>query len=415
MSAETTTLPPVAPSRHAITFILVTVVLDMIGFGIIIPVLPQLIETVGKVSLSEAAIIGGWMAAGYSLAQFLFGPLMGNLSDRFGRRPLLLLAIFGLGADFLLQAVAPNLTWLFVGRILSGLCGASWIIANAYVADVTAPEDRAKAFGIMGAAFGVGFIIGPAIGGLLGTLGPRVPFYVAAAMSALNFAYGCFVLPESLPAEKRRRFELWRANPFGAFRVFRTYAGVLPMCAVLFAFFFFTSVYPAIWPFWGIAKFGWSLVTVGLTLAFFGVIMAGFQGGLTGPVVKRFGEFRVVLIGLVCAMIAATGYGLVGSLTAVVVLMFVHGPEGFVHPLLTSILSKRVPENAQGELQGGLSAIINVAMLLGTMFSAQVFGYFMSEAAPFRSPDVAYFVAGGGLALTLAMFLWLVGHDGEKT
>jgi MFS transporter, DHA1 family, tetracycline resistance protein len=406
---------PVAPSRHAVTFILVTVVLDMIGFGIIIPVLPQLIETVGKVSLAEAAIIGGWMAAGYSIAQFLFAPLMGNLSDRFGRRPLLLLAIFGLGADFLLQALAPNLVWLFVGRLLSGLCGASWVIANAYIADVTAPEDRAKAFGIMGAAFGVGFVIGPAIGGLLGTFGPRVPFYAAAAISGLNLAYGYFVLPESLAPENRRPFEWWRANPFGAFRVFRAYSGVLPMCAVMFCFFFFTSVYPAIWPFWGIANFGWSPATVGLTLAFFGIVMAGFQGGLTGPMVKRFGEFQVVLIGLVCAVIAATGYGLAGSLGVVVVLMFIHGPEGFVHPLLTSIMSKRVPENAQGELQGGISAVTNIAMLLGTVFSAQVFGYFMSDAAPFQSPNVAYYVAGGGLALTLLLFLWLVGHDGEKT
>ena len=405
--------PP--PSRHAVTFILITVLLDMIGFGIIIPVLPALIEDVGKVSLSEAAVIGGWMAGAYSIAQFLFGPLMGNLSDRFGRRPLLLLAIFGLGADFLLQALAPDLGWLFVGRLLAGVCGASWVIANAYIADVTVPEERAKAFGLMGAAFGVGFVIGPAIGGLLGQLGPRVPFYVAAAISIVNFIYGWYVLPESLPPEKRRAFEWRRANPFGAFKVFQSYSGVLPMCAVLFSFFFFSSVYPAIWPFWGIAKFGWSEAMVGLSLAFFGLVMAGFQGGLTGPAVKYLGEYRVVLVGLICATIAATGYGLVGSVWMVVVLMFVHGPEGFVHPMLIAIMSKRVPEDAQGELQGGLSALTNVAMLLGTVFSAQVFGYFMSDVAPFKSPDVAYYVAGAGLGFTVMLFLRLIGHDGEKT
>lgn len=402
-------------NRHAMTFIMITVLLDMIGFGIIIPVLPQLIETVGQMSLSQAAIVGGWMAGAYSVAQFLFGPLMGNLSDRFGRRPLLLLAIFGLGADFLLQALAPSVPWLFAGRILAGLCGASWVIANAYIADVTAPEDRAKAFGLLGAAFGVGFVIGPAIGGLLGQFGPRVPFFVAAAISGLNLIYGYFVLPESLPAEKRRAFEWWRANPFGALKVFRNYSGVLPMCAVIFCFFFFSSVYPAIWPFWGIAKFGWSEAAVGLSLAFFGIVMAAFQGGLTGPAVKYMGEFRVVLVGLVCSTIAATGYGLAGSVWAVVVLMFIHGPEGFIHPLLTGIMSKRVPENAQGELQGGISAITNISMLLGTVFSAQIFGYFMSDSAPFKSPDVAFYVAGAGLALTLGLFLWLVGHDGEKT
>ena len=403
------------PSKHAVTFILITVFLDMIGFGIIIPVLPRLIEEVGQVSLGEAAVIGGWMAGAYSAAQFLLGPLLGNLSDRLGRRPLLLLAIFGLGADFLLQAFAPTLEWLFVGRLLAGVCGASWVIANAYIADVTAPEDRAKAFGMIGAACGLGFVIGPAMGGLLGQFGPRVPFYVAAGISALNLAYGWFVLPESLPVSKRRAFEWRRANPFGAFAVFKSYAGVLPMCAVMFSFFFFSSVYPAIWPFWGIAQFGWSEAMVGLTLAFFGVVMALFQGVATGPAVKYFGEFRVVLIGLVCGTIAAFGYGATGSVTVVFIMMFIHGPEGFVHPILTSIMSKRVPENAQGELQGGISAITNIAMLAGTVFSAQVFGFFMAPGAGFQSPGAAFYVAAGGLAMTVGLFIWLVGHDGEKT
>ncbi|MGQ0610272.1 MAG: MFS transporter [Paracoccaceae bacterium] len=312
-------LSPSAPaasapaSRHAVTFILITVFLDMIGFGIIIPVLPKLIQSVGEVSLGQAAVIGGWMAAAYSIAQFFFAPLMGNLSDRFGRRPLLLLAILGLGLDFLLHALAPTLAWLFVGRLLAGLCGASWIIANAFIADVTAPEERAKAYGMMGAAFGMGFVIGPAVGGLLGEFGPRVPFYAAAGISMLNLIYGYFVLPESLPADKRRPFELRRANPFGAFAIFRSYSGVIPMCVVMFSFFFFSSVYPAIWPFWAFARFGWSEAMVGLTLAIFGVIMAAFQGLGTGPAVKWLGEFRVVLLGLVCATIAATGYGLAGG------------------------------------------------------------------------------------------------------
>lgn len=400
-------------SRHAYGFVLLTVLLDMVGFGIIIPVMPKLIEDVGHVDLSEAARIGGWMAAAYSVAQFLFGPLMGNLSDRFGRRPLLLLAIFGLGVDFLAQALAPNLGWLFFGRVLAGVCGASWVIANAYIADITAPEERGRAFGMMGAAFGLGFVIGPAIGGLLGEFGPRVPFYVAAAVSGVNLLYGLIVLPETLARDKRRPFEWARANPFGAFRVFRQYHGVLPMCLVLALFFFFTSIYPAIWPFWSKARFGWSEAMVGLTLALFGLVMAGFQGGLSGRFVAWFGERRSVAIGLATAGLAALGYGFVGSLTMVVLLMFVHGPEGFVHPMLTALMSKRVPENAQGELQGGLSALMNVAMLSGTVFFAQLFGYFLSPAAPFQSPNVAYFVAAGGMALALALFLWLIGPDPE--
>ena len=403
-----------APSRNAMIFVMITVFLDMVAFGIVIPVFPALITSVGHVSMGEAAKIGGWMAAGYSIAQFLFGPLLGNLSDRFGRRPLLLLAIFGLAFDFLLQAVAPTLGWFFLGRVIAGLCGASWIIANAYVADVTPPDERGRAFGIMGAAFGLGFVIGPAIGGILGEFGPRVPFYVAAAVGAMNFLYGLFVLPESLRPENRRAFEWRRANPFGAFRVFRTYNGVVPMLAVMGGFFFFTSVYPAIWPFWGMENFGWSPGMVGGTLAIFGVIMAAFQGGLSGPMVKWFGEARTVMIGLICSAIAAAGYGVVGSLWAVVALMLVHGPEGFIHPMLTALMSQRVPEDAQGELQGGLSALMNIAMLLGTVFFTQVFGYFLSPASPWQSPNVAFHLAAAGLVLTLGLFLWLIGHDGRK-
>ncbi|WP_374642195.1 TCR/Tet family MFS transporter [Tabrizicola sp.] len=399
--------PPAPVSRHAVSFVLITVFLDMVGFGLIMPVLPKLIEDVGHVTIDRAAIIGGWMFAAFSLAQFVFAPLMGNLADRFGRRPLLLLAIFGLGLDFILMALAPTLEWLFAGRIIAGICGSSWIIASAYIADVTAPDDRARAFGMMGAAFGVGFVIGPAIGGLLGELGPRVPFWVAAGISLLNFAYGWFVLPESLAVASRRRFELWRANPFGAFRVFATYRGVLPMVMVLGLFFFSTSVYPAIWTFWGIAKFGWSEAMVGGTLAIFGLIAGAFQGFLTGPATARFGEWRVALFGLVCATLVVLGYGFVGSLGAVIALMILHGPEGFVHPLLTSLLTRRVPEDAQGELQGGISAVTNLAMLFGTVFFAWIFGHFWAEARVWRSTDVAYWVAAGFLALTTLLFLML--------
>ena len=406
--------PPVAVSRHAVSFVLLTVLMDMIGFGLIIPVLPALIKDVGQVSLADAALIGGWMFFAFSVAQFAFSPLMGNLSDRFGRRPLLLLAVAGLGLDYLLQAFAPTLLWLFVGRAIAGICGSSWMIANAYLTDITPPEGRAKAFGMMGAAFGLGFVLGPALGGLLGSYGPRVPFFVAAAVSGLNLIYGWFVLPETLPPEKRRAFEWRRANPFGAFKVFSRYHGVLPMCAVLFVFFFSTAVYPAIWPFWGIAKFGWSEAMVGLSLAVFGVVMAVFQGGLTGPAVARFGEHRVVLIGLIASAIAAAGYGLAGSLGVVVVLMVVHGPEGFVHPMLTAMMTRDVPDDAQGELQGGISAVMNVAMLAGTVFFSQIFGYFMQPDAPFQSPNVAYYLAAGGLGLSLVLFLMFVKPDRAK-
>ncbi|MEI6097171.1 MAG: TCR/Tet family MFS transporter [Alphaproteobacteria bacterium] len=396
------------PSRHAVTFVLITVFLDMVGFGIVIPVLPRLIEVVGGMTLAEASIIGGWMFFAYSAGQFFFGPLLGNLSDRFGRRPLLLLAILGLGLDYLLQAVAPNLTWLFVGRLISGVCGASWLIANAFIADVVAPENRARYYGLMGAAFGLGFVLGPAIGGLLGQYGPRVPFYVAAAISGINLIYGWFVLPETLSPANRRPFELARANPFGAFKVFRSYHGVVPLCMVLFTFFFFASAYQAIWPYWGMAKFGWSAAVVGLTLAIFGIITAAAQGGLTGPMVKRFGEYRVALFGLIFSAIGALGYGLADSLTVVIIMMVIHAPEGFVMPMLQAMMTRSVPENAQGELQGGISAVMNVAALGGTVFFSQIFGFFLSDAAPFQSPSVGFFVAAAGLVATLGLFMLLI-------
>jgi DHA1 family tetracycline resistance protein-like MFS transporter len=404
----TISAPPPAKSKSAITFIFITVVLDMIGFGIIIPVLPQLIETVGQMSLAEAAKMSAWMFAAYAVATFVAGPLMGNLSDRFGRRPLLLIAVAGLGFDYLVHALAPTLGWLFVGRILAGLCGASWVIANAYITDVTEPSERSKYFGMLGAAFGLGFILGPAIGGLLGEFGPRVPFYAAAAISVLNFAFGYFVLPESLPPEKRRAFEWRRANPFAVFGVFATYKGVLPLVAVLALFFFATSVYQAIWTFWGIAKFEWSPAMVGLSLAAFGIVTAVFQGALSGVGAKMFGEARLALIGLGLGAVVLVAYGLVSAPWMVFALMVVHGPEGFVHPMITAILTRLAPEDAQGELQGGLSGITSLAMLFGTVFFGQVFGYFMSGTAPITSPDVVFWVAGGVVAAAALLFMFVM-------
>ena len=394
-----------ARRRSAITFIFITVLLDMVGFGLIMPVLPALISDVGTFSLSDAAIIGGTMFAAFSLAQFLFGPVMGNLSDAYGRRPLLLLAVAGLAFDYVFSALAPSIGWLFAGRIIAGVCGASYVIANAFIADITKADDRAKAFGLMGAAFGFGFVIGPAIGGLLGTFGPRVPFWVAAAISALNFAFGYFILPETLPPEKRRRFDWRRANPFGAFRVFSTYPTVLPLVVVLTLFFFVSSVYPAIWPFWGIARFGWSPAIIGATLAAFGVIAAVTQGVLSGPLVKRFGEHRVALVGLIFAAVAALGYGLAWNLPVVLILLVIHAPEGLVHPMLIALMSKAVPDDAQGELQGGIASASNLAMLVGTIFFTQVFSAFTAGGAPPPFAGYAFVVAAGLMALVLALYV----------
>ena len=239
----------------------------------------------------------------------------------------------------------------------------------------------------------------------MGEFGPRVPFYVAAAISGANFVFGYFVLPETLPPEKRRRFDWRRANPFGTFKVFQSYTGVLPLIGVLFVFFFASSVYPAIWPFWGMAKFGWSTATVGLTLAAFGIIAAITQGVLAGPLVKRFGEHKVALFGLIFAVIAAIGYGWAPGLLVVLVMLVIHAPEGLVHPMLIALMSRAVPDDAQGELQGGISSVMNVAMLAGTVFFSQVFGYFMQADAPVISPSIGFYFAAALLAMALAMFV----------
>lgn len=395
------------PGKFAVIFVFITVFIDMVGFGLVMPVLPRLIEEVSGSDLAGASIWGGWLFFAYGGMQFLFGPAIGNLSDAVGRRPVLLISVFGLAIDYLLTGFAPNMLWLFVGRIFAGICGASYTTANAYLADITKPEDRARVFGLMGAAFGLGFVIGPAIGGLLGEFGPRVPFFVAAGLSILNFIYGWFVLPETLAPENRRAFSLARSNPVGALKVFANYRGVVPLSAVMFLYFLATSVYPAIWAFWGIAAFGWSEATVGLSLAAFGLVTAVVQGGLTGPVVKWLGERNAAVFGLVMAVVALIGYGLAPGLTVVLVLIVIHAPEGFVHPALTAMMSHEAPEDAQGEIQGGIASLQSIGMLMGTLLFAQVFGWFMQPNAIIVSPSVAYFLAAIILAGTLAYFLML--------
>lgn len=397
-------MKPRAPGPHAITFVFITVLIDMIGIGLIMPVLPKIIETVSGEDLASATLLGGWLYFAYGGMQFLFGPTLGNLSDAYGRRPVLLLSVFGMAIDYLLTAFAPTMLWLFIGRIVAGLCGASYTTASAYLADVTSPENRAKAFGMIGAAFGIGFVIGPAIGGLLGEFGPRVPFFVAAGLSFLNFLYGWLVLPETLPPEKRRPFELARANPLGTLKVFANYPSVLPLCLVFFLYFFASAVYPAIWPFWAIARFAWSEAIVGLTLAAFGLVSAIFAGALTGPIVKRYGEWRVALIGLIVAAFAAAGYGFSTGLAFVMILVVFHGPEGFVHPAVTALMSKEAPPDAQGELQGGIASIQSIAMLLGSVMFAQVFGYFSGPSSPYPSTSVAFFLAAALMALATLLF-----------
>lgn len=402
------------PSRFALAFVFITVLLDMVGFGLIIPVQPALIKEVGHLEIGAASIIAGWMFFAFSATQFLFGPALGSLSDAYGRRPLLLLAVFGLGIDYLITALAPTIAWLFVGRTFAGLCGASYVIANAYIADITAPENRAKAFGMMGAAFGLGFVIGPAIGGLLGAFGPRIPFYVAAGVSALNLVFGWFALPETLAKDQRRAFDAARANPVSTFKIFASYRNILPLSLLMAIYFFASSVYPAGWAFWGNAKYGWQPQTIGLTLACFGIVMAFVQGLLTGPAVKLMGERGAAMLGLVMAIISTIGFANSPSLGFVLFFLILHSPEGFVHPMLTALMSKEVPGDAQGELQGGISSIMSLSMLFGTVFFTQVFGYFLKPGAVVSSPDVIFYIASTLFVATLLLFLVIYRPNSSK-
>lgn len=401
---DTPLLPPSA-ARRATAFALVVVFIDVIGFGLLIPVIPRLIEEVGHVGLDGAARIGGWLFAVYSLAQFIFAPLAGALSDRFGRRPLLLIAIAGLAVDYTVQALAPTLFWLFAARLMSGVCGSSHVIASACIADVSSPDQRAKSFGWMSAMFGLGFVLGPAIGGFLGEFGTRVPFWCAAVLCGVNLLFGLIGLPETLPRDKRRAFAWREANPLGVLVVFARFTGVLPLAAVMALFLFGTSIYAAIWPFWGMAKYDWSGTTIGLTLAASGLTVALMQAFATGPAVARWGERKMAMLGLAVAAATCVGFGLAPTTGVVVILLIVNAVEGLAHPMLTALMSKAVPEDTQGALQGGLSALLSLAMLFGSLFYTQVFGFFLSEASPIRSPDIAFFIAAVLMVLALVLLV----------
>ncbi len=392
-----------AGRRNATVFALVVAFLDSVGAGLVIPVVPLLIEEVGNMGLGDAARVGGVLFAVYSLALFLFAPLLGALSDRFGRRPLLLLAVAGLAVDYVLQAWAPSLGWLFVGRLIAGLCGASIVIANACLADVSTRETRARAFGFMSAAFGLGFVFGPAIGGALSEFGTRVPFWAAAILAGLNFLFGLVLLPETMTSGARRAFRWRDANPLRVFLAFFKLPGVLPYAGVLALYFLGLAVYVGVWPFWGFAKFDWSGTVVGLTLATAGLAMALLQGFGTGPAVARWGEHRLALVGLAVAALSCVGFGLLSSTALVFLLLLVHGIEGFALPSVAALMSKGLTEDTQGTLQGGIAAIQSLSGLIGTVLFTQIFSFFTSPAAPVRSPDIVFFVAGAVYAAAFAL------------
>ncbi|MGB5949658.1 MAG: TCR/Tet family MFS transporter [Parvibaculum sp.] len=393
---------------RAMAFIFVTVLIETIGFGIILPVLPQLIVELTDSDISTASLYGGWLAVVYAGMQFFCAPIMGNLSDRFGRRPVLLLSLAAFSIDYALMGLAPTLGWLFLGRLVAGITGASYTPAYAYVADVSPPERKAQNFGLIGAAFGLGFIIGPIIGGLLGDFGVRMPFFAAAGLALVNVVYGYFVLPETLPKSTRRDFSWARAHPLGALMALRRYPVVLGMAGVLFLHYLAHNSLPAVWSFYGAEKFDWSPREIGYSLGAVGLMMAIVQGGLIGKIVPRLGERRAAYIGLAFSGIAFLGYAFAPYAWVVYFFMVPSALSGIAYPSLQGIMTGQVPANAQGELQGGLASISSITAIVSPFVMTQLFGYFTSPAAPVHFPGAAYFVAGILEFAAVAMLLRVI-------
>ena len=384
----------------ALLFIFVLVLVDSIGFGIILPVLPRLIMQLAGVGIDRAARYGGWLSFVYALMQFFCAPVLGNLSDRFGRRPVLLFSVLALGIDYLIMGFAPVISWLFLGRMIAGIAGASFTPAYAYVADITPVERRAQNFGLMSAAFGIGFILGPAIGGLLGTFGARAPFFTAGIIALANATLGYFALPESLPPGKRRAFHWVRANPLGTLKQMRHYPAVLMTLGALFLWQLAHQVLPGTWAFYTISKFHWSSAQVGYSLAFVGLLMALSQGVLTRVLIPWIGGMRrAALGGMLAALLAYTGYAFASQGW----MMYVVGLTTFLfaltYPSMNALASEQIPSNAQGELQGAVASLGSLSAIIGPPLMTQIFSRFSDPTGALYFPGAAFLAAA---VLTIA-------------
>jgi DHA1 family tetracycline resistance protein-like MFS transporter len=398
------------PRRAAVAFIFVTLLLDSLALGVSVPVLPKLVLRFESGNSADAATVFGLFGTAFSAMQFLFAPVLGALSDRLGRRPVILLALFGLGLDYVVMALAPSLGWLFAGRLLSGACAANFSTASAYIADVTPPEERAKSFGMLGAAFGVGFVIGPALGGVLGDIDLRLPFWVAAALTLANAAYGFWVLPESLPPERRSRFDWRQANPIGALRLVARYRHVLGLVAVLFLYRVAHDVQPSMWVLYTDYRYHWGARTVGLMLALMGVLGAITSATLVGPIVRTLGERKALVFGLLCGTTGFAIYGLAPtSLLFTAGIPFVAG--WFVSgPAAQTLLTSRVDPSEQGRLQGAIASVQGVASVIAPGLFTGLFA--AAIARPGAELPGAPFLLAAALLLASAAVAWRATRSG---
>lgn len=377
----------------AIGFIFVTLLIDVIGFGIIIPVFPKLVSEMIHGSMSDASLYAGWMMFAFSFMQFMFSPILGNLSDQFGRRPVLLFSLFGFGIDYIFLAFAPSIAWLFVGRIIAGITGASFTTAAAYIADISTPEKRAQNFGMIGAAFGLGFIIGPVIGGLLGQFGSRVPFIAAAVLTLINWLYGYFVLPESLSVEHRRKFDWKRANPIGALMHLKKYPVIIGLVESLVLIYIASHAVQSNWAFFTIEKFQWNEAWVGYSLGFAGLMIGIVQGGLIRFINPKIGDRNSVYLGLSLYAVGFLLFAFASQGWMMFAILVPYCLGGIAGPALQGIMSGQVPPNEQGELQGALTGLISVTSIIGPPLMTNLFSFFTGNSTPFYFPGAPFFMA----------------------
>lgn len=380
-------------AARTIPFIVATIFMDAVGFGIIMPVLPQLVMEIGRIDLPHAIEVGAWIGLVMAVATFLASPVLGNLSDHFGRRRVLLLALGGLAVDYALLTIVETLPWLFIARALSGVFGGSYAAAQAAIADITAPQERARNFGFVGAAFGVGFVAGPVIGGFLGEISPRAPFVAAAILAAANMLYGYFIFPETLPPERRRSFDWRRANPLGAWKTMRALPGMDGVAGVLVLWQIASLVYPMTWSFYCIAQLGWTPGMIGASLAAVGVMIALGQVFVVGPAVARFGERDAATLGILVAVAVYIGYAFTTSTWGAFLLLIPIAVQAPVQPSLMAMMSRRATAETQGEVQGISAMAMGLGQLFAPLLLTGTMAYFTADGAPVHFPGAAFVVA----------------------
>ena len=398
-------------NQAALGFIFITMLIDVIGWGIIIPVIPGLIEELIQGEISEAAKVGGWITFAYAITQFIFAPLIGNLSDQFGRRPIILISLLGFTLDYILLALAPSITWLFIGRIIAGITGASITTASAYIADISTIENRAKNFGMIGAAFGLGFIIGPVIGGLLGQYGARVPFYAAAALCFLNFLYGYFILPESLPKEKRSVLNLKKANPIGSFLHLKKYPKLIGLASSMFLLYVASHAIQSNWSFFTMYKFNWDEKMVGISLGVIGLFVALVQGVLIRWVNPWLGNEKSIYAGFFLYSLGMLLFTFANQSWVMFIFLIPYCLGGIAGPALQAVISIQVPETEQGKIQGTLTSLMSASAIVGPPLMTGIFYYFTKEQTPFEFAGAPFLLASILMTISALMAYYSFRKD----